>query len=81
MKRPKPKPKLIDIAKEPPHANAGLVTCYAAGRPFRKEKGGFRVEEGKQRLVNRALCVVQYHGRKCRICPNGGARLTFRPLP
>ena len=71
---------LIDLAKVP-SPRPGFVTCYGAGSPFRKERKTsplFRVQHGRHRLISRALCVVQYYGRKCRLCPQSQVRLTFK---
>lgn len=59
---------LVGLAKEKAHA-PGFAVCYARGT-FVKQGRMHRVERGKRTVVSRALCVVQYHGRKCRLCPH-----------
>lgn len=70
---------LIDLTKVT-SPRPGFVVCYGGGSPFRKERKTsplFRVQHGRQRLISRALCVVQYFGRKCKMCPNSKATIAF----
>lgn len=59
---------------------AGLAVCYAGGAVFRVEGRFHRVETGKRRLVNRALCVTRFFGKRCAICPNSQFKVTFKAL-
>lgn len=44
--------------------------CYARGSVFKKEGHFHRVEKGKRALVSKALCIAQYYGDRCTVCPN-----------
>lgn len=67
---------LVGLAKEQAH-HPGFAVCYARGT-FRKEGRLHRVERGKRTIVSRVLCVVQHHGRKCKICPHSKFEVQFK---
>lgn len=76
-KNPKKGSELVDL-RNTQGPRAGFVFCYGSGSPFRKEKGGLhRVETSRKRLVSRALCVVNYYGKRCGHCPNSEANISF----
>jgi hypothetical protein len=54
-----------------------LAVCYARGSVFRREGNFHRVEKGKRGLVNRALCVTETYGSRCRICPHHEVVFSF----
>jgi hypothetical protein len=57
-----------------------FAVCYARGSSFKREGNFLRVEKGKRSLVNRALCVVETFGSRCRQCPNYNVKLTFKAM-
>ena len=54
-----------------------LAVCYARGSVFKQEGHFHRVERGKRTLVSRALCLAEYFGPRCAICPNRNFKVTF----
>jgi hypothetical protein len=61
-----------DKADDPRYA-----VCYARGSVFKAEGHFFRVEKGKRTVVLRALCLSQYFGSRCKICPHSRFSVKF----
>lgn len=72
--------ELVSIRGDQPD-DPRYAACYAGGSIFKPEEGGrfHRVEKGRRTLVNRALCILQHFGDRCKQCPNSEATLGWRP--
>lgn len=69
--------ELVALGKEKSD-DPRFAVCYARGSRFRKEGRFFRVEKGKRGLVSRALCITEFFGSRCRICPNRDFKVSFK---
>lgn len=70
--------EIVDLSSEQTSSRYGV--CYASGSTFKPTGKGattFVVESGKRRIVNRALCVVQYYKSRCQACPFSKGELTL----
>lgn len=47
-----------------------FATCYARGSVFRREGNFLKIEKGSRTVVQRALCLTRYYGKRCELCPN-----------
>lgn len=56
-----------------------FAVCFARGNVFRQEGHFHRVEVGSRTVVHRALCAIQYYGKRCLSCPNQQVTLFLRP--
>jgi len=68
--------ELIELHKDKA-ADPRYAVCYARGAAFKAEGRFFRVEKGKRTVVLRSLCLSEYFGDRCKICPNRSFNLVF----
>jgi hypothetical protein len=60
--------------------DARFAVCYGRGSSFRQEGKFHRVEKGARTLVHRSLCVLNYFGRRCEICPNSKVKVKLEVI-